>query len=185
MPVEEGLDFEKRYVIEAGKLMVISARTAPKSKGEDDILTALVYGEEKDRLAEEMMKLAEKRGGTWGRDAANVKDSDAVVLIGVRGVKSLGLSCGACGYSSCEEFNKAEKRRGRDYRGPVCIFKVLDLGIALGSAAKTASMLNIDNRVMYRVGVAATRLGMLPEADILLGIPISARGKNIYFDRKT
>ncbi|HDI12470.1 MAG TPA: hypothetical protein ENF63_02630, partial [Candidatus Bathyarchaeota archaeon] len=73
---------------------------------------------------------------------------------------------------------------GQDFFGPNCIFKLLDLGIALGSAVKTASMLNIDNRIMYRVGVAAKRLGMLPEASVIMGIPLSAKGKSIYFDRK-
>ena len=183
MPIRYGSDFEFKQVVEAAGLMVVSARTAPKSGGIDDILTALVYGEDKDRLAAEMEKMAEERGEKWIRDAANVRASDAVLLFGVRGIKSLGISCGACGYSSCEEFNKAEKRVGRDFRGPVCLFKILDLGIALGSAVKTASLLNLDNRIMYRVGAAAMKLNMLPEADVIMGIPVSARGKNIYFDR--
>lgn len=59
---------------------------------------------------------------------------------------------------------------------------MLDLGIALGSAAKIASELNVDNRIMYRIGAAAKRLGMT-EANITQGIPISATGKNIFFDR--
>jgi uncharacterized ferredoxin-like protein len=174
-----------KQVIEAAKLMFISARTAPKSGGIDDILTAIVYGEDKDRLAAEMERMAEERGEKWTRDAASIKASDAVMLIGVKGTKSLGISCGACGYSSCEEFNEAEKKFGRDFKGPVCLFKILDLGIALGSAAKTASFLNLDNRIMYRVGAAAMKLNMLPEADVIMGIPVSARGKNIFFDRKT
>ncbi|RLI27792.1 hypothetical protein DRO53_04465 [Candidatus Bathyarchaeota archaeon] len=185
MPVEAGEKAEREYVLEAGRLMVISARTAPKSRGEDDILAALIHGEEKEKLAEEMFKLAEERKGTWRRDAISVQNSDAVILLGVRGAKPLGLSCGACGYKNCEEYGKAEKKPGRDFRGPLCLFKILDLGIALGSAAKTASLLNVDNRIMYRVGVAAMRLGLMPEADVIMGIPISARGKNIYFDRKT
>jgi uncharacterized ferredoxin-like protein len=72
----------------------------------------------------------------------------------------------------------------QDFVGPNCIFKLLDLGIALGSAVKTASVLNVDNRIMYRIGVAAKRLNLLPEASIIVGIPLSAKGKNIYFDRK-
>jgi uncharacterized ferredoxin-like protein len=36
---------------------------------------------------------------------------------------------------------------------------------------------------MYRVGTAALRLKMLEEATVLIGIPVSAKGKNIYFDR--
>ncbi|MCL6650529.1 MAG: ferredoxin domain-containing protein [Chloroflexi bacterium] len=59
----------------------------------------------------------------------------------------------------------------------------MDLGIALGSAAKTASIFNADNRIMYRAGVAARRIGMM-DADVVVGIPISATGKSIYFDRK-
>jgi uncharacterized ferredoxin-like protein len=78
-----------------------------------------------------------------------------------------------------------KKEKSLDFTGPTCLFKALDLGIALGSAAKTASTLNIDNRIMYRIGTAAKRLKMLLEATIIMGIPISAEGKNIYYDRPT
>ena len=60
----------------------------------------------------------------------------------------------------------------------------MDLGIAVGSAVKTASLLNVDNRIMFSVGVAAIRLGLLKDCEIVLGIPLSAYGKSIYFDRK-
>jgi len=53
----------------------------------------------------------------------------------------------------------------------------------VSSAAKTASLLNADNRIFYRIGAAAKRLNYMPEASILMGIPLSARGKNPYFDR--
>lgn len=58
----------------------------------------------------------------------------------------------------------------------------MDLGIAMGSAVKTASILNVDNRIMYRIGVAAKRLNLI-DGEIVVGIPISASGKSIYFDR--
>jgi uncharacterized ferredoxin-like protein len=106
-----------------------------------------------------------------------------VVLIAVRGGRSIGLDCGGCGYEGCWEFDKARKKKGKDFTGPTCVFKALDLGIALGSAAKTASMLDIDNRIMYRIGTAASGLKLLPQSTIIMGIPVSVRGKNIYFDR--
>jgi uncharacterized ferredoxin-like protein len=56
------------------------------------------------------------------------------------------------------------------------------MGIALGSAAKMAGLLNADSRIMYRAGVVARELGMI-DADFVMGIPISATGKSIYFDR--
>jgi uncharacterized ferredoxin-like protein len=70
-----------------------------------------------------------------------------------------------------------------DFMGPTCVFKALDLGIALGSAVKTAGMLNVDNRIMYRIGAAAMKLRLLPEATVVIGIPLSAKGKSIYYDR--
>jgi len=193
MPVRPGevdsQTVEREAVLGAAKLMLVSARTAPKSGGVDDVLTLVVSGEGKDAIAREMELIGEDRrleGKSEGfrRDAENVRGSEAVVLIGVRGSKSFGLDCGACGYKTCEEFQAKRSRMGKDFVGPTCLFKALDLGIALGSAVKMASMLNVDNRIMYRVGTAALRLGMLPEGTVIMGIPVSAKGKSIFFDRK-
>jgi uncharacterized ferredoxin-like protein len=56
------------------------------------------------------------------------------------------------------------------------------MGIAIGSAVKVASMMNADNRIMYNAGVVARRLG-LTDAGFVMGIPLAATGKSIYFDR--
>jgi uncharacterized ferredoxin-like protein len=180
----ESKNAEREAILEAAKFMLISARTAPKSAGIDDVLTIIVHGDEKDAMARKMEEMAEERKSEgFRRDARNVRASEAVILIGVRGSKSFGLNCGACGYESCKEFDEAQKKLGEDFFGPTCLLKALDLGIALGSAVKTASLLNVDNRVMYRVGTAALKLNLLPEATVVMGIPVSAKGKNIYFDR--
>lgn len=184
-PIIESKSGEREAILEAAKLMLIAARTAPKAGGIDDVLTLIICGDEKNAIASKMEEIAEKRKiEGFKRDAKNVRDSEAVVLIGVRGSKSFGFNCGACGYRNCEEFEKTRKKLGEDFFGPTCIFKALDLGIALGSAAKTASVLNVDNRIMYRVGTAALKLKLLPEATVIMGIPLSAKGKNIYFDRQ-
>lgn len=185
MPVIRSEEGDREGIMQVSKLMLVSARTAPKSGGVDDVLTAIVFGVEKASLTAEMDKIAEERKiDGFRRDSKNVKDSEAVVLIGVRGTKKFDLNCGACGYANCDEFEKAEKRAGQDFTGATCIFKALDLGIAIGSAVKTASILNVDNRIMYRIGAAARRLNLLPEASVIMGIPVSAKGKSIYFDRK-
>jgi uncharacterized ferredoxin-like protein len=184
-PKIEGEKGEKEAILEVAKLMLASARTAPKTAGIDDILTLIVYGEEKDAIAQKMNEIAEQRKiDGFKRDAKNVRDSEAIVLIGVRGSKSIGINCGACGYKDCKEFEEAQKRAGQDFTGPICLFKALDLGIALGSAVKMAGLLNIDNRIMYRIGTAALKLNLMPEATVAMGIPLSAKGKNIYFDRR-
>jgi uncharacterized ferredoxin-like protein len=183
-PIVESGNAEKEGILEAARFMLIAARTAPKTVGVDDVLCLIVYGKEKDVIADKMDEVgADRKIEGFKRDARNVRDSETVVLIGVRGSKSVGLNCGGCGFEGCREFDEAKKKLGRDFVGPTCVFKALDLGIALGSAAKTAGVLNVDNRVMYRVGTAAMKLRLLPDATVIMGIPMSAKSKNIYFDR--
>jgi len=180
------MDAELRdAVVEVAKLMAISARTAPKAKGIDDIdIVLLEDRKDLEKLADKMEEIGrETDRGFFIRDAECVRKSSAVLLIGVRGDKPKEINCGGCGYEGCEEFRKAEKIVGRDYSGPNCALQLLDLGIAIGSAVKTASNLNVDNRIMFSAGVAAIKLGMI-KCGVALAIPLSAYGKNIYFDRK-
>jgi uncharacterized ferredoxin-like protein len=185
MPLVSSKEGEKQGILHAAELMMVSSRTAPKSGGVDDVETLLLTGDEKDKVAGEMEEIAdERRLDGFKRDADNVRRSEAVLLIGVNGRKSFGLSCGACGHSTCQEFDAAARITGLDFEGPTCLFKSIDLGIALSSAARMASDLNVDNRILYRAGTAAKRLGYLERSSVVMGIPISASGKSIYFDRK-
>lgn len=162
------------------ELMAISARTAPKGGGHDCLGVKVLNEDEKLSLAEAMVSYGvESKKINFDRDAENVRKSDAVLLISVDQNKSLGLNCGACGCETCSEI---EGKEGPEFFGPICAWRLIDLGIALGSAAKTASMLNADNRIMYRIGVVARKIG-LSKGSIVVGIPISAYSKNIYFDR--
>ena len=68
------------------------------------------------------------------------------------------------------------------YRGPHCVMRMMDIGAALVSAAKTASLLNLDNRVQQRVGATARALGYI-KAEVAMGIPVGFYGKSIFFDR--
>lgn len=175
-------NIENEAVIIAAKLMAASARTAPKARGIDKIQISIITGENKDKIAEMMDRIGkEKNRATFIRDAKNVRDSQAIIIIGAKGDSSKGINCNACGYI-CEEFDKIPKKIGECYNGPNCIIYAIDLGIALGSAVKTASILNIDNRIMFSIGVAAIKLGLI-DSDIAFGIPLSISGKSIYFDR--
>jgi uncharacterized ferredoxin-like protein len=169
---------ELRMVAE---LMCIAARTAPKSAGQDFVVTAIIEGEAVQRLSEAMVRFGERTGKrNFDRDGKNVKDSPIVVLIGIKDAKTMGLNCSACGAEKCIKPNTF----AGEFQGPQCAFRLLDMGIALGSAVKTAGLLNVDNRIMYRAGVVARELGLI-DADYVMGIPLSATGKSIYFDRKS
>ena len=172
----------KETVNMVGELMAVAAKTAPKAGGQDSIETKLLTDSERIALGNDMLQVAKERG-IWGfeRDGNNVLASDAVLLIGLLPHKGIGLNCGGCGCDTCQEFNG--KSHSGDFEGPNCLLKVLDMGIALGSAVKIASDLNVDNRIMYRIGVSARRLG-LSKSNIVHGIPLSATGKNIFYDRQ-
>ncbi|MCS7139664.1 MAG: DUF2148 domain-containing protein [Candidatus Nezhaarchaeota archaeon] len=165
-------------------LMAVAAKTAPKAYGTDCIETALIEGNEKEELAKYMDKLAEElKSPLYRRDADSVRISGAVLLIGLKdGGEVTNADCGACGFPTCSEMLK-NRRAGLLFPGPTCIVRAIDLGIAIGSAVKTCSILNVDNRVMFRVGVAAKRLGYL-KSDIVIGIPLAVRSKSPFFDRK-
>ncbi|MFA4860426.1 ferredoxin domain-containing protein [Methanoregula sp.] len=166
-------------------LMALAARTAPKAVGLDSITIEIITGKDQEKIAEKMIAIAEEKGMDFFRtNGEQVRASDALVLIGVSGTKPLGLNCGGCGYATCDAMAKActeAKSHRTDYAGPNCIFKVTDLGIAVGSAVKTASIHNADNRIMYSAGIAAMKLGIIKGCSIVYGIPLKASGQNIFF----
>ncbi|MDI3481610.1 MAG: hypothetical protein PWQ97_1265 [Tepidanaerobacteraceae bacterium] len=163
------------------ELMALSARTAPKAAGQDFIEIKIIEGDDLAKLGKEMAAYGEKTSKkNYDRDGKNVENSDAVLLISLKESKKAGLNCGVCGYAECA--NLPSMTEGPEFAGPICAWRLIDLGIAVGSAVKTASILNVDNRIMYRIGVIARKLGYI-EGEIVIGIPLSARGKNIYFDR--
>jgi uncharacterized ferredoxin-like protein len=59
----------------------------------------------------------------------------------------------------------------------------MDLGIALGSAVSLVADNRVDNRIMFTIGQAAARLGLLGEYKLIMGIPLFVGGKNVFFDR--
>jgi uncharacterized ferredoxin-like protein len=166
------------------KIILTAARTAPKGKGIDDIVTFLLSQEEKSELADNMEELSEIKGLKFLlRDARNVRDADAIILIGLKASGVSNLDCGACGFGTCKEMLGHGKVQ-KEFLGPQCMIKYLDLGIAVGSAAAKAKDLCIDNRILYSAGAAACYFKMI-EADTAMGLPLSVKGKNIFFDRKS
>ena len=153
-----------------------AARTAPKACGIDHLDTAILTGEDKDKVAEEMRKLCDHDEKNFMfRDANNVDKSFAVVLIGVKeDVRRLGKQCSLCHFNGCTGCKEA---------GGCCVFDLIDLGIAIGSAVASAADMRIDNRVMYTIGKGAASLGLLGDYKTIMGIPLAAAGKSPFYDR--
>lgn len=179
----------KDTAIQVANLMAASARTAPKAGGKDFLEIAVVSGgEDLQRIAEAMRRYAPESTNEayWLRDAANIEKCQTLVLVGLGKSLAAGYDCGACGYATCREFEAGRtlKDKPMGYDGPHCVMRMMDIGAALVSAAKTASLLNLDNRVQQRVGAAARALGYL-DAGVVMGIPVGFYGKSVFFDRAT
>lgn len=178
----------KEAAVMAARLMAGSMRSAPKAGGKDFLEIVTIEDEaELARIAALMREYAPKSSNEafWLRDAANIEQAQALVLVGLARFAPAGYDCGACGYPTCKEFTQARKPLDKDmgYAGPHCALRMIDIGCALASAAKTAGLLNADNRVQQRVGAAARKLGLI-RAEVVLGLPVGYYGKNVFFDRK-
>jgi uncharacterized ferredoxin-like protein len=179
---------ELEGVLAVAKAMAVAARTAPKARGVDAIETLLVFDKDLDVLARAMEGhgVPPALSEVFKRDANNVRQSGAVLLVGFRDRRPKKvenpLDCGACGYGDCAGFLKVKMREGRDFPGPVCLFQSMDLGIALSSACSVATRFHVDNRMMFTIGGPARKLGWM-KSQVIIGIPLSSSGKNIYFDR--
>jgi uncharacterized ferredoxin-like protein len=179
---------EKTAVAAVAGLMALAARTAPKARGVDTIVVCVLGAKELKKLADAMSAYGRNHGRAFFlRDAKNVMTSDACVIIGAKGDLTAGIDCGACGFATCIEMTKERKKhkkRVTAFAGPNCAVRMADLGIAVGSAVKTAQIHNVDNRVMFTGGTAAVALGLLgKDCTVAYAIPLSASGKNIFFDR--
>lgn len=175
--MKTSIELEKSAALQVAALMVAAARTAPKTRGIDNIKTIAIDDEATQRkLVVKMREIATKedRPGV-ARDAGNIENSPAVVVIGVES-NTAGLNCGYCGKPSCEALEEADG---------VCAFNSIDLGIATASAAEAAGRSHVDNRVMFSIGRACLDLGLFgPKVKQALGIPLSITGKNPFFDRQ-
>lgn len=177
--IQNSSEAENAALLAIAQKMCVAARTAPKTKGDDYISACIVTGEEKENLALEMERLSDEFNyGFFKRDAGNLRNSFAVVLIGVKNhYRALNEGCGYCNFKNCAECAK---------HGGMCAYGPIDLGIAIGSAVSTATDARVDNRVMFSAGRAALSLEILGKGiQDVIGIPISALGKSPYFDRSS
>ncbi|MDD5423618.1 MAG: DUF2148 domain-containing protein [Candidatus Omnitrophota bacterium] len=170
-------ELERSAVVGVSQLMAVAARTAPKTRGIDNIeIIVIDDAASVEKLTKKMKELAKSNSRpSMERDANAIAGSPAVVIIGVKS-NPAGLNCGFCGYTTCDELKK----------GPgVCSYNSIDLGISISSAVSVAGKLHVDNRVMYSIGKAALALELLSkDVKQALGLPLSVTGKNPFFDRK-
>lgn len=169
-------EMRQQLVEEAARKIMIAARTAPKGKGVDVVEVCMLTGEEICQLSDEMRRIGwETDMKFFLRDADNILQAEAVILIGTRELCQ-GLNCMRCGFAHCADRPE----------GVPCAINTIDVGIAIGSACAMAADLRLDTRVMHSAGMAAMNLGWpCAEAKNVLALPLSCKSKNPFFDRQT
>lgn len=180
------------------QLCAVAAMTAPKSGGQlflkgskPFIETVIVEDRETlSRLAAWLRERGTKlKAPIWFRDAEVAEKLDLVLFIGLAKWYPPVYDCGACGYATCAEFlgarehGKVAGSEDWEFPGPICQLRCIDLGVAVGSAAKTASLNNVDARCQTRIAAAARHLGVI-QADLAVALSMSVSHKNIFFDRQ-
>src|SRR5262245_13038402 len=180
------------------KLCAVAAMTAPKSggqlflKGATPFIETVIVEDKATlkRLANWLREQGQKhQEAIWYRDADVAEKLDLVLFIGLAEWYPPQYDCGACGFGTCAEFLQARPKHKTEgspewqFDGPICQLRCVDLGIAVGSAAKTASLNNIDTRCQTRIAAAARHLGII-KADLAVALSMSVSHKNIFFDKK-
>jgi len=174
--MQTSAELEQQAAAQVAGLMAAAARTAPKTRGIDNVkVVALDDMADKERLVAKMRDLARSENRpTFDRDATCVEKSLTVLVIGVES-NPADLDCGYCGHGNCKQIESA---------GGICVFNSIDLGIAASSAVSVAADSRVDTRLMFSIGRAALTLNLFgPRAKLALGIPVSISGKSPFFDR--
>ncbi len=183
---------------QVAELCAVAAMTAPKSggqlflKGSKPFIETVIV-DDKDVLHKLAVWMRERgnrlKAPLWIRDADTAEKLDLVLFIGLAKWYPPLYDCGACGYGTCAEFlraagsyQQAEGSEDWEFAGPICQLRAIDLGIAVGSAAKIASLNNIDTRCQTRLAGAARRNGVI-QADLAVALSMSISHKNIFFDK--
>lgn len=189
-------DLRLDTVLQAARTMAGAAITAPKSGGMLFMQGSPLFMEativhERETLSELSAWMRargkERRETIWFRDADVADVIDAVLFVGLSGSYPPNYDCGACGYATCAEFLNATKDLRKhatnlEFTGPQCNLRDIDLGIAVGSAAKTAALLSVDCRCQTRIAIAARKLGIIT-AEVAVGLSLSLTHKSPGFDR--
>ena len=175
--MKDASTLECQAVVQVASQMAAAARTAPKTRGVDNIRVFAVDDQEtKDAITAKMEEIGRRDNRpSVLRDSRTVGAAPVFVVIGVASNPADIEGCGFCGKKTCEELERA---------GGVCAFNSIDLGIAACSAVSIASQSHVDSRVMYSIGKACLELQLF-SADVrqAIGIPLSVTGKSPFFDR--
>jgi len=186
MAITEMDDMLQSGLDRAVEMMALAAQTSFRFSNRNTIKVIKVTNEEIEQLAEFCFALGDMaplaaRDGRFAVDL--IKEPAALLIIGDKRQSLFNYNCGACGYRTCAELNKAEMVESLTSNGPSCIFRNINIHIAADAAAAMAWRLGLHCRVFSTLGFAAKALEILPDMDTVVSVAVSAAKVNPFFDR--
>lgn len=174
-------EMNRDYIEMAAKAVAAAARSAPHTTGRLDLVINLLSQEEIKNI---QRTVAER----FGRDPEKILVYDGMLTIGALLTRSeTHWDCGACGFKTCAELNRAAKAErekkpgGPRPAGPSCNWKVIDWNISIDYAAAMAAHLGLQTRVQDIQGAVALALGYAGEVDACTTVPLMAEKRNPFF----
>ena len=181
----------KEAVRTAARLMLASGTTTPRVGGVSECTIHIVEDEcDIEEICQQMETMAgtKKSWGFFRRDAAMVRDADALLV--TTSLRCLtdpaDINCNMCGKLVCEYLKEEEKLPADAdvaFTGPLCTFRATNIAYAVDGMIAQARNLGIDYGVFWSVGAAAMRMGLLPrDTGFSLAVAISVTEKSPFRD---
>jgi uncharacterized ferredoxin-like protein len=175
----------------AARLILASGTTTPRVGGVGECTIHIVDDEcDIEDICQQMESMADikKSWGFFKRDAAMVRDADALLV--TTSLRCLtdpaDINCNMCGKLVCEYLKEEEKLPADPdvaFTGPLCTFRATNIAYAVDGMIGQARNLGIDYGVYWSVGAAAIRMGLLPrDTGFALAVAISVTEKSPFRD---
>jgi len=175
----------------ASRLLLASGTTTPRVGGVGECTIHIIDDPcaiEDLCQAMESMSCANKAWDFFKRDAAMLRDADAVLVVtSLRCVTDpADINCNMCGKMTCESLRETEKLPGDAdiaFKGPLCVFRANNISYAIDGIISQARNLGIDYGVFWSVGATAMRMKILPRSTgFALAVAISITEKSPFRD---
>lgn len=179
-------DLIKNGLDRAVELMAVAAHNSYRFGRRNTIKMIAVGAEELEEIAEFCFSLGDMsplaaRDGRFVMEL--IKEPTALLLLGDKRKSDFNYNCGACGYRTCAEMNKAEEVESLTANGPSCQFKNINLNIAANAAAAMAWRLGLHCRVFSTLGFGARAMEIIEDVDLSVSVSVSCAKEDPYFDR--
>ncbi len=186
MTIKEMSDLVENGLARSVELMSVAAHNSYRFKDRNNVKMIAVEGEDLEQIAEYCFSLGDMSplAARDGRHLVQLmKEPCSLLILGDTRKSEFNYNCGACGYKTCAELNKAEEVESLTANGPSCMFKNLNLGIAANAAASIAHRLGLHCRVFSTLAFSALALEVITDVDLVISVSVSVAKKNPYFDR--